>query len=337
MKSKIQIVVQGTKLIADYLKKNLTIPNSVYFSQTQDDIYFKKVKNAHVLVTMSWGKNMFGEKGVLKIPETKNLKLLHMPGAGTDGVNFQKVPIQCKVCNVYEHETTIAEYCVANMLNWEIKLLEKANKFKKHDWSDSLFAGGIPHSELNYKNVGIIGYGRIGKELAKKLKAFNTKTFAFTRVLRKKDKFIEKSIVIKYLDKYLKKLDYIVLCCPLNKSTMGLINKNNLKIMNRSCVIINIARGDVIVEKDFYNALKNKTIGGGIIDTWYRYPINKDKKSFNPSRYNFNKLNNVIMTPHISAWSKSMIIRRSNFILKNVLNLYYGKRLKNIVKKINNL
>ena len=51
--------------------------------------------------------------------------------------------------------------------------------------------------------------------------------------------------------------------------------------MKKSAVIINIARGDIINEKDFYLALKNNIIGGGIIDTWYKYPINKDKKSSN--------------------------------------------------------
>ena len=68
MKSRIKIVVQGTKLISDYLKKNLKVSNSVFYSKTQDDDFFKKVKNADVLVTMSWGKNMFGGKGMIKIP-----------------------------------------------------------------------------------------------------------------------------------------------------------------------------------------------------------------------------------------------------------------------------
>ena len=139
MKSNFKIVVQGTKLIADYLKKNLDIPNSVHYSKVQDNQFLNKVKNADVLVTMSWGKSMFGGKGVLKIPDVKKLKLIHTPGAGTDGINFEKVPSNCKICNVYEHEVPIAEYCLANMLNWEIKMIQKINRFKMLDWSDSLF------------------------------------------------------------------------------------------------------------------------------------------------------------------------------------------------------
>ena len=101
--------------------------------------------------------------------------------------------------------------------------------------------------------------------------------------------------------------------------------------MKKSTVIINIARGDIINEEDFYFALKNNIIGGGIIDTWYKYPINKNKKKFKPSKYDFHKLNNLIMTPHTSAWSKSMIIRRSNLIKKNIENLFRNKKLYNKV------
>ncbi|MBF96830.1 MAG: Glycerate dehydrogenase [Alphaproteobacteria bacterium MarineAlpha9_Bin4] len=329
MKSKLKIVVQGTKLISDYLKQNINIPNSVFYSKIQNSEYFKKVYAADVLVTMSWGKSMFGGKSIMKTPSVNKLKLLHTPGAGIDGINFKLLPSNCKVCNVYEHETPIAEYCLANMLNWETKLVEKINRFKKLDWSDSLFSLGEPHSELSGKCIGIIGYGRIGKEIANLLNSFKTKIYAFTRVVRKKDSLVKKSIVISDLNKYINELDYIILCCPLNKSTQNLINEDNLKLMKKNSVIINIARGDIINEKDFYEALKNNIIGGGIIDTWYRYPLNKNKLKFKPSKYNFHTLKNVIMTPHISAWSKAMIIRRSKIIKKNIENLYYGKRLLN--------
>ena len=331
MKSKMQIMVQGTKLISDYLKKHLNIPNSVYYSAIQDEKYFQKVNNTDVLVTMSWGKSMFGGKSLVKVPTVNNLKLLHTPGAGTDGINFKMLPPNCKVCNVYEHETTIAEYCLANILNWEIKLVEKSLKFKTLDWSDSLFSAGKPHSELYGKSIGIIGYGRIGKEVAKRLKSFNTKIYGFTRIAKKKDSLLYKSIKVELLNKYINNLDYIVLSCPLTKSTEGLINKHNLKLMKKSAVVINIARGDVINEKDFYYALKSNVIGGGVIDTWYKYPLNKEEKKFNPSKYNYHKLKNIVMTPHISAWSQNMIIRRSSVILKNIENLYNNKKLKNLV------
>ena len=60
--------------------------------------------------------------------------------------------------------------------------------------------------------------------------------------------------------------------------------------MNKNCVIVNIARGPIINEKDLFYALKNKLIGGAVIDTWYRYPGQSDIKNFKPSRFNFGKV-----------------------------------------------
>ena len=57
--------------------------------------------------------------------------------------------------------------------------------------------------------------------------------------------------------------------------------------MNKNCVIVNVARGPIINESDLYYALKNKLIGGAVIDTWYKYPRQYDKENFKPSRFNF--------------------------------------------------
>ena len=119
------------------------------------------------------------------------------------------------------------------------------------------------------------------------------------------------------------------MCCPLTSATENIINKKIFSSMKETSVIVNIARGGVIKEKDMYDALKSKTIGGAIIDTWYNYPFSKSDKYLKPSRYNFHKLNNIIMTPHISAWSLDMINRRAGVINKNIENLYYRKKLKN--------
>ncbi len=331
-KSKYKIIVQGTKIVAKYLKEELSIPSAVYFSSKQDTKFFKLIKQADVLVSMSWGKSMWGGSELIKIPETNNLKLLHIPGAGTDGINFEALPKNTKLCNVYEHEIPIAEYCIANMLNWEMQLIKKISTFKKLDWKDCIIFSGPTHGELFNKNVGILGYGRIGIELAKRLKNFGMNVFAYTRREIKKDRYLDKVFSSKKMEKNLKDLDYLILACPLNKSTEGIINKNNLKYMKKSAVIINIARGQILNEKDMYEFLKSKKIGGAIIDTWFRYPKMVSSTKFKPSNFNYHKLSNVVMTPHISAWSENMIIRRSSFIKKNIENLYYNKKLLNLIK-----
>ena len=109
-----------------------------------------------------------GENINVDIPKTNKLKLIHLPGSGTDGIDFSKVPKGYLVCNVYEHEIAISEFIIANLLNWEIKLIDKIEKFKNYNWEDSMLFSKKPHGELN-KKIAILGYGRIGKELTKSL------------------------------------------------------------------------------------------------------------------------------------------------------------------------
>ena len=86
-----------------------------------------------------------------------------------------------------------------------------------------------------------------------------------------------------------------------------------------------------MLESDLYYALKNKLIGGAVIDTWYRYPGQSDKENFKPSRFNFGNLDNIVMTPHLSALSSNLLERRINVISKNIMALKKNKKLINVV------
>ena len=104
--------------------------------------------------------------------------------------------------------------------------------------------------------------------------------------------------------------------------------------MKKSCVIVNVARGPIINEKDCILCFKKKNIGGAIIDTWWKYPEVSNKENFKPSRFNFGKLNNVAMTPHLSALSSNLLERRIKVISKNILALEKNKKLVNIVYEV---
>ena len=331
MKSGLKIIVQSSKFFYDYLKDNLNKMHEIKYFKAQNKEFFSHCKNTDVLITMSWGRSMFGGKKATSIVPQKKLKLLHLPGAGYDGIDFSKISKNTKVCNVYGHEIPIAEYCIANMLAWEINLINKANNFKKLNWADSLILGAMPHGELYNKKVGILGYGKIGKEISKKLSCFDCAVTAFTRRKIRKNKYLSAAYLSLDLKKHIKSLDYLIIACTLNSSTEGLIGVDILSAMKKTAVLINVARGEIINEKDLYNALKLKHIGGAVVDTWYKYP-NTTSIKFNPSKYDFHKLKNIVMTPHVSAWSKNMIVRRAKLIKLNIENLYNKKKLINEIK-----
>ena len=316
-----------TRLLRKFLKKNFIIRQFTAFNT----ISSKKFNDIDILISMSWGKSIWGENLKIDIPKTQKLKLIHLPGSGTDGIDFSKIPSGCIVCNVYEHEIAISEFIIASLLNWEIKLMNKLENFKKYNWNDSMLFSKNPHGELNNKKIAILGYGRIGKELTKKLTVFNSQTTIITRKKIKKEKIFNRNLLINNLAKYMKEFDYFIIACDLNKSTLNLITKKEINLMKKNCVLVNVARGPIINEKDLYNALKNNLIGGAIIDTWWRYPEIADKENFKPSIFNFGKLKNIVMTPHLSALSSNLLERRIKVISQNILALKKNKKLVNIV------
>ena len=105
------------------------------------------------------------------MPAAPSLKLLHLPGAGTDDIAFDAVPPQTTVCNVFEHEIGIAEYVLSGMLQWAIGIPTMDAALRRDEWFGSHLSGPR-HGELYGQTVGIVGYGRIGREVALRARCF---------------------------------------------------------------------------------------------------------------------------------------------------------------------
>ena len=133
------------------------------------------------------------------------------------------------------------------------------------------------------------------------------------------------------LDSLLNESDFVLLSTPLDKTTEKIIKLAQLRCIGENGVIINIARGGLIDEEDLYQACKEKIIGGAIIDTWYKYPLSKNDKQA-PSDFNFHLLDNVMMTPHSSAWTERLIERRCEAIAHNLDSISFNIIPKNVVR-----
>ena len=285
----------------------------------------KELLNANVIITNKWTNK------ILKAPD---LKLLQIPAAGYDNIHFPSIPSGCNVCNIFEHEAPIAEYCILAMLESEIKLFKMNSLLKKGDWTGYFSNSGF-HGELLHKELAIIGYGHIGKEIYKRAQSFGMKTTAVVRNIAKYKNNNSKKLTflsIKNIQKYLNNFDYLIVACPLNNETENLISHDFIKNMKKSSVIINIARGPIINEKALYIALKNKSIRGAIIDVWYQYPKVNNPKKLWPSKFPLHKLENIYMSAHMSAWTHQLWERRFEIITKNIENLRNGRKLINIIK-----
>lgn len=264
-------------------------------------------------------------------PATPDLKLFQIPFTGFDFLSPEKLPKGTRCCNTYEHETSIAEYILLAMLEWEIGLRHTDAKFRKVGWDGKGAAQGPVHGEVRGKTVGIIGYGHIGREVALRARAFGMNVLGVGRRDMATPAEIDRyETVDAGLGRLLAESDYVAVCCPLNDATRGMINAETLGQMKPTGLLINVARGPVLDEEAVYNALAAKQIGGAVIDVWYQYPNSEDRNP-SPSKFPFGDLDNVIMTPHNSGWTQEQIDRRWLFVAANLDRLARGEPLQNVV------
>ena len=328
-KKKLKIVIPGgldidfEKYLKYNFKKQGTLSHyNISSIKNKPGLLTKALFDADVFITTRWpNKNII----------TTKLKLIQIPAAGYDNIHFESVPTGCKVSNTFEHEIPMAEYCMLAMLESEINLNKMNSQLRKGNWS-GYFSSISFHGELHNRNLGIIGFGHIGKEITKRANAFGLKTTAIIRDITKyKPNNKINFVSIKNIKQEIHKFDYLIIACPLNEETKDMINLKLIRNMKKNAVIINVARGPIINEADLYIALKNKLIRGAIIDVWYNYPQNGSSKKLYPSKYPLHQLDNVTLSPHSSAWSHQLWDRRFKFICENLENLYNNRRLKNIV------
>ena len=292
------------------------------------EMFARRLAVADAVVTQVW---------TTELPPAPHIRLLQLPGAGFDAVDFDAVPPACAVCNVYEHEIGISEYVVAALLEHEIRIARMDRALRRGEWRDGFVLGAPLHGELHGRTVGFVGYGRIARATARRLTAFGVRVAARTRSpdpVGPDTELVADLAGIDRLDDMLPELDYLVIACPLTDATRGLIDARRLALLRGTAVVVNVARGPIIDEDALYAACRDGSIGGAVIDTWYRYPDPSRGRGERclPSRHPFETLANVVMTPHASGWSAGLLERRWSLIADNLLRLERGEPLLNLLR-----
>jgi phosphoglycerate dehydrogenase-like enzyme len=256
-------------------------------------------------------------------------RLLHVPGAGLDGIDPASLPDNCLLCNVYEHQVPISEYVMLSMLEWEIRFSKMCSDFTPETWSET-YTHRVPHGELYRKTLCLVGFGGIAREIAKRARPFGMKIIAVDKFASDDNALADVLVKNENIGDIITEADYIVISCPLTDDTSGWINRDIIDMMKQSAVIINISRGPIISQKDIYEALAEKRIGGAVLDVWWHYPKTAGDK-IQPADYPFHLLDNVFCTPHSCAWTRELTWRRYGVIADNIENLLAGRSLRNLI------
>lgn len=266
------------------------------------------------------------------MPSATHLKLLQLPIAGTDRIAVAALPPGVTVCNAFGHEIAMAEYIVMAMLVWFHRYFEITTAFRGGSWRDSGVTNGPLHRELAGQTVGIVGLGHIGRETARRAAAFSCRVLGANRTPIAPPPGVEQVFALTDLDTMLPRCNVVAVCVGLAPETRGMIDARRLELMRRDAFLVNVGRGPVIDEDALYAALRDGTIGGAALDTWYRYP-SVDAPDIRPSRHPFHELPNVLMTPHCSAWTDGMARRRGADTARNIDRFIRGEPLANIVAR----
>ncbi len=278
--------------------------------------------DADILVTNHWRA---------EYPPAPNLRLVQSVATGIELIDLAALPRGVAICNAFGHETAIAEYVLMTMLVWSHRFREIEADFRtRSSWRASWVESGAPHGEIFGSTVGIVGLGRVGREVARRATAFGCHVVAANRSSRRAESGIDRVYPLSELDQMLPICDFVVLCTALSPETEGLIDARRLTLMKPSAFLVNIARGAVVEEAAVYAALCDRTIGGAALDVWWQYPNAADPQR-RPSRHAFHELPNVLMTPHCSGWTAGMVARRWAEVAGNINRFIRGEPLENVV------
>jgi phosphoglycerate dehydrogenase-like enzyme len=263
----------------------------------------------------------------------RRLRLVQVPGAGLDRIDRAAVPAGTWLANAYGHEVGIAEYVIGGMLAWTHQFGRLDASLRQGRWDGPWVPDAPPpppRPVLSGKTLGILGYGRIGREVARRARAFGMQVWATRRTVARSD-----ASEVDFLggpddlDTLLQEADYLAVTLELNEATRGLLGARELHLMKPTVVLVNVARAEITDETALYQALAERTIAGAVLDVWYQYP-NSSAPTY-PSRLPFQDLPNVLMTPHISGWTEGTLDARARLVAENIRRAARGEPPENLV------
>ena len=213
----------------------------------------------------------------------------------------------------------IAEYCMGVMVMLEKDLHETMRDQLEHRWNFH-FAG-----QLRGKTCGIVGLGAIGRELAKRARAFEMRVIATRHSAQPgdTDPDVDELLPASGLPRLLADSDYVNLCVPLTGETDGMIGAGEIALMKPEASIVNIARATVVDTDALLAALREGRIAGAALDVHDPEPLPEDSP--------FWDMPNVIVTPHRSGSIHGYFERAAEFFAENLQRYVRDEPLLNVV------
>ncbi len=301
-------------------EKFLKMANDVLGDRVEIKFYETRVEDTETLIERSKDADIvvlsnfkYKKEVIEKCP---NLKMICVAFTGVDHVDME----YCRergimVCNCAGYSTVAVADLVFGLLISIYRNIIACDKVTREEGTKN----GLVGFELEGKKFGVIGTGAIGMRVANIAKAFGCEVYAYSRTVKEGNG-------INYVDlnTLLSTCDIVSLHVPLNDSTKGLINKDNIKLMKKNAVLINTARGPVVDSEALADALKSGKVAGAGVDVFeVEPPI--------PSSHILFGAPNLVVTPHVAFATKESMVKRAEIVFDNIDKYLEGKP-QNVIK-----
>jgi len=223
------------------------------------------------------------------VKKLDHLKWVHIGQSGMDSLPFDLL----KEKGVFITNSrginapTISEYVLSAMLNIVRRSFEFEDRARQKVWDSEIVV-----DELLGKTIGVFGLGMVGREVARRAKAFDM-TVLGVDVISGEVPFVDKRYTPDQRMEVLSQCDFVVLCMPLLPSTMGMIDRNELTMMKKTAWLINVGRGPLVVSDSLVEAIDAKMLAGAVLDVFEKEPLPVEDVLWNRE--------NIWITPHTAG------------------------------------
>lgn len=278
--------------------------------------------------------------GVPPLAKAPNLQWVQAHYAGVDSLKddelWQSDVLITTASGV--HAVNMAQYALTQILAWAHRVPNWFKYKQTKQWGDSRWDTFVPQ-ELHDKTLGILGYGSIGRELARLAKPFGCKILVTKRDARQladtgysalgsgdvEGNLPDRVYPSEATRSMVAECDFVVITLPLTERTRYLFDEELFKAMKPSAFLVNVGRGAIIKETDLVRGLKKGWLAGAGLDVYEEEPLPDDSPLW--------ELENVILTPHISGFTPHYDERATDIFVENLRRYLAGEPLLNLVDR----
>lgn len=299
---------EGLKILKDVLNFEVDIQTGL-----KPEALKEKIKDYDALIVRS------ATKVTAEVIEAaEKLKVIGRAGVGLDNVDLPAATKKGIIVMNTPGGNTIstAEHALSLILALSRNIAQANTSTKKGEWKRSKFMG----VELYGKALGVVGFGRIGKEVAKRALSFGMRVLAYDPFLSRE---VAESIGVEMVElkALLQQADYITVHTPLTDETKHMISVEAFALMKQGVRVVNCARGGIIDEAALAEAVKNGKVAGAALDVFEKEPLSAESELLN--------LDNVILTPHLGASTEEAQLNVAVEVAEIVRDALLGKCIRN--------